>query len=192
MGNATAVNGHTKPTNPKDMQGIHKSPIVSVISQPVIAELGIAMLEGAYKYGRHNYRTVGVRASIYVDATMRHIAAWWEGEDFDPDSQAQLSHVTKAIASLVVLRDSIIQGNFTDDRPPVSTVDWSALNAEVRKLNEQYPDPVPAHTEKKSIESAQGVVELPCDVEPPLAQHAFEEWVRANNYEPYTVVRGGR
>src|SRR5437879_6154887 len=94
-----------KDTKPKDAMGMKKVPF-STISAPVMAELGVAMLEGALKYGRHNYRVIGVRASVYYDAVMaRHMPCWWEGEDEDPDSG--LSHVTKAIASLVVLRDAM-------------------------------------------------------------------------------------
>src|SRR3569832_2708438 len=88
-----------KPSNPKDAVGIKKAPL-STVSAPVIAELGVAMLEGARKYGRHSYRALGVRASAYYDATMRHLMQFWEGEDVDPDSG--LSHITKAIASFVV------------------------------------------------------------------------------------------
>ena len=62
----------TKPTNPKDAIGIKKVPF-STVPARVIAEIGLAMLEGAAKYGRHNYRVSGVRASVYYDAAMRHI-----------------------------------------------------------------------------------------------------------------------
>ena len=95
-----------KETNPKDAIGASKVPM-STVSCAVLAEVGVAMLEGACKYGRHNYRGVGVRASVYYDATQRHLMSWWEGEDLDPDSE--LSHITKAITSLVVLRDAMIQ-----------------------------------------------------------------------------------
>ncbi|SVD92517.1 uncharacterized protein METZ01_LOCUS445371, partial [marine metagenome] len=30
-------------------------------------------MEGAIKYGRHNYRIAGVRASVYIDATIGHL-----------------------------------------------------------------------------------------------------------------------
>ncbi|MDE2107524.1 MAG: hypothetical protein KGL39_60585, partial [Patescibacteria group bacterium] len=106
-----------KPTNPKDAVGIAKAG-TSCVPQNVIAELGVAMQEGALKYGRHNYRAAGVRASVYYDACRRHVDDWWEGEDIDPDSE--LSHVTKAIATLTVLRDSMMRGNWVDDRPPKS------------------------------------------------------------------------
>lgn len=150
MSKLTAVNGqHAKPTNPKDAVGINKIPMFSYIPRAVIAQLGLALMEGGHKYGRHNYREAGVRASIYMDATDRHLSAFWEGEMFDPDSAAKLNHIVKAIASLVVLADGIVQGNWVDDRPPVSAVNWSELHAETRKLNEQYPDPVPSWTQKR-------------------------------------------
>lgn len=133
----------TKPTNPKDACGIRKVP-VSVVPQPVLAEVGLALLEGALKYGRHNYRDAGVRASVYQDAVWRHMAAWWEGEDIDKDSG--LSHVTKAMAGLVVLRDSMLRGNWIDDRPPKSQPGWiDELNQKASALLDKYPDPLPAH-----------------------------------------------
>lgn len=104
-----------KPTNPKDLVGIKKIP-QSCVSQAVMREVGVALMEGDLKYGRHNYREAGVRASIYYDATRRHIDDWWEGESIDTDSG--LHNVTKAIAALTVLRDAMIQGKYTDDRPP--------------------------------------------------------------------------
>jgi hypothetical protein len=140
--------GVIKETNPKDGIGFDKAPMFSYIPRGVIAELGLAMLEGGHKYGRHNYRPAGVRVSIYLDAADRHMSAFWEGEDNDPDSKATLSHITKAIASLTVLRDSMIQSNFIDDRPPRSNVNWKELHAETKKLNEQYPNPLPPYTEK--------------------------------------------
>ncbi len=134
----------SKPSNPKDALGIKKVP-ASTIPAPVMAELGVAMLEGALKYGRHNYRVIGVRASVYYDAVMaRHMPCWWEGEDVDPDSGVH--HLTKAIASLVVLRDAMIQGTWVDDRPPPSPVGWiKPLNEAVSKLLEKYPNPVPPY-----------------------------------------------
>jgi len=125
----------SKPTNPKDVVGVLKVPM-SVIPAGVLAEVGVGMFEGTSKYGRHNYRAMGVRASVYYDATMRHLMGWWEGEDLDPDSG--LSHVTKAICSLVVLRDAMVQGKFTDDRPPSSAPFYAALNAKVEEITERH------------------------------------------------------
>jgi hypothetical protein len=131
-----------KPSNPKDMVGCSKTPW-SVLPTPVLAEAALGMFEGALKYGRHNYRAVGVRASIYYDATERHLTAWWEGEDLDPESG--LSHITKAITSLMVLRDSMIRGNWTDDRPPATPELYKELNKKAAALIEQYADRNPKH-----------------------------------------------
>lgn len=131
-----------KPTNPKDAIGIRKAPM-STVPAGVMAELGTAMLEGAAKYGRHNYRAVGVRASVYYDALMRHAFAWWEGEDIDPDSG--MSHVTKAIATLVVLRDAMMQGKLEDDRPPRSAPFFGELNAQAGVILDRHADKSPKH-----------------------------------------------
>jgi len=137
-----------KDTNPKDAVGTKKVPF-STISAPVIAELGLAMLEGARKYGRHNYRISGVRASVYYDAFLRHLIAWWEGEDIDPDSG--LHHLTKAMACLAVIRDSIIRGNWVDDRPPKVQSGWiQELNKRATEIIEKYPNAEEPYTELNS------------------------------------------
>ena len=105
---------NTKPTNPKERFGIRKVSM-SVVPATVLSEVAVGMTEGAVKYTPYNWREAGVRASVYYDATMRHLMRWWEREDIDPDSK--LSHITKAICSLMVLRDGMIQGVMTDDRP---------------------------------------------------------------------------
>jgi hypothetical protein len=131
-----------KETNPKDAIGIRKAPL-SVVPIRVIVELGLAMLEGAVKYGRHNYRVAGVRASVYFDATMRHMFAWWEGEDLDPDTK--LSHITKAIASLTVLRDSMMQGNWVDDRAPRTALFYDEANKKAGDIIDRHKDKNPKH-----------------------------------------------
>lgn len=139
---------NSKDTNPKDAVGIKKVPF-STVPAPVVAEVGLAMLEGARKYGRHNYREAGVRASVYYDASFRHLTGWWEGEDID--SCSGLSHITKAIAGLMVLRDSMIKGNWVDDRPPKVKSGWiEELNKKAEDIINKYPNSLPPYTEKKT------------------------------------------
>jgi len=134
-----------KNSNPKDAIGIKKAPM-STVSAPVLMEMGLAMLEGDRKYGRHNYRVIGVRSSVYYDAAMRHLMAWWEGEDIDPDSG--ISHVTKALSCLSVLRDAMINEKFTDDRPPKIKDGWiQELNKKAAEIIERYPDAKDPHTQ---------------------------------------------
>ena len=127
-----------KPSNPKDAIGCKKPPL-STVPMPVVFEVGAALLEGACKYGRHNFRVIGVRSSVYFDATMRHLCSWWEGQDIDDDSG--LHHVTKAIASLVVLRDAMMQSKLNDDRPPAANREW-LRHAQVRtdEVLNRYPE----------------------------------------------------
>jgi hypothetical protein len=81
----------------------------------VVMETALGMMEGGIKYGRHNYRGCGVRCTVYYDATMRHIADYLEGTVIDKDSG--MSHLSKALSSSQVMLDSMIMGNWIDDRP---------------------------------------------------------------------------
>lgn len=129
----------TKPTNPKDALGIKKVPMHCVPSAPLL-EVGLAMMEGGRKYGTHNYRDMGVRMSTYYDAVWRHLIAWWENENIDPDSGVH--HVVKAIACLFVLRDSMIMGNCEDDRPIkyANGMGMGELNELAAGLIVKYPE----------------------------------------------------
>lgn len=138
-----------KPSNPKDIVGIRKTAF-SALPMRVVHEASLGMMEGALKYGRHNYRGVGVRASVYFDATMRHLVTWWEGEDMDPDSKVH--HVAKAITSLMVLRDAMLRDMMEDDRPP-SSVDYSQeLDKAAAALVDLHADKNPKHYTIKDAE----------------------------------------
>lgn len=134
-----------KPTNPKDAVGVKKVGL-SVLPTRVLYEVALGCLEGALKYRRHNYRIYGVRGSVYYDATKRHLDSWWEGQDIDPASQ--LNHITKAISSLVCLRDAMLHENWTDDRPPKCKDGWiEEYNERAAALIDRTPNPKPPHTE---------------------------------------------
>lgn len=136
----------TKETNPKDAIGVRKSPM-SCVSSPVVLEMGLGMMEGGRKYGRHNYRVAGVRASVYYDAAMRHMMDWWEGTDIDPDSG--LSHISKAMSALHVLRDAMMNDMWTDDRPPkFKNREWlKQMNEKAGEIIDKYPVSLPPFTE---------------------------------------------
>ena len=138
----------SKESNPKDIRAVKKWGRFSCVPWPVIWEVCAALDEGSRKYGRHNWREAGVLYSVYFDATLRHLTAHWEHEDLDPDSG--LSHITKAIASLIVLRDAMIQENYIDDRPPKSNVKETRerLQKQVEVLFKLYPKSVKPFTEK--------------------------------------------
>lgn len=111
----------TKQSNPKDRCGVKKVSL-SYAPMPAVMSAARALHYGANKYGPFNWREVGVRASVYYDASLRHLAEWYNGEDLDADSK--LSHIDHAIAGLLVLRDCMLSGNFTDDRPTPAAPNW--------------------------------------------------------------------
>lgn len=153
-----------KQSNPKDAVGSSKARWFSYIPLRVLAYVGLALFEGARKYGRHNYREAGVRASVYVDACVNgHLTKWWEGEDIDrdtcsigedgkPDLSTGLNHIDKAIASLIVLRDGMLQGNWVDDRPPAIAYPeefWPDLDRRAKAIIARYPEAREPFTEDR-------------------------------------------
>ena len=71
---------------------------------------------GAAKYARYNFKK-GAPASESVDCAMRHLLAWWNGEDTDPESGQ--SHLDHFVWNAMRLADEL-QGPMKaelDDRP---------------------------------------------------------------------------
>lgn len=151
--------GHTQPpeskantTNPKDLIGSTK---VSLSKFPAVAIVhgAHAMMDGAEKYGAYNWRAKQVQADIYVDAAMRHLAAWFEGEELAKDSKVH--HLGHAIACCAILLDAQETGNLIDNRPvndqsrlvlPAVLERLQNTIAEQRKKKKEAAPPVPTAT----------------------------------------------
>lgn len=132
----------SKLTNPKDHFGSAKIDLGNVPDTLVICA-ATALLEGALKYGRFNWRIAGVRVSIYHAALKRHVAKWWNGQNHDKKSQVH--HLDNAIACLTILRDAELYGLLEDDRPPCPNPDAMAdfidgKEVEVAFLKELFKD----------------------------------------------------
>ena len=129
-----------KDGNPKDSIGVTK-PSTHFIPRPVLYEVGNVLFSGARKYGAFNWRVAGVRASVYQDAAGRHIDAWQEGQDLDPESR--IHHLSHAIAGLMIIRDAMICDKFVDDRPPSAPEDWmKKAQAQTGAIIERQPNSV--------------------------------------------------
>lgn len=115
-------------TNPKDLIGIKKVRL-SLVPPSSIVYQALAMEDGAKKYGPYNWRLNKVQASIYVDAAMRHLTSWFDGEDNAEDSQKP--HLAHALACLGILVDAKETGNLVDDRPKAGST--SALIERFKK-----------------------------------------------------------
>ena len=128
----------TKLTNPKDAIGCGKLPL-DLVPDTAVAWQAMVHLHGALKYGPWNWREAGVRSSIYVAALRRHVAAWWNGEELDPESN--LPHLAHAAACLNILMDAKECGKLNDDRPPHISISQfhHKLNEMTKAMKDQNP-----------------------------------------------------
>lgn len=78
-----------------------------------------AFAEGFAKYGYMSWRNAEVRitATDYVAGAMRHLMAFLDGEDVDPESSTGKLHLEGAVACLGIMLDCIQRGTLIDDRP---------------------------------------------------------------------------
>ena len=99
--------------NPKKAQGMKKVPLHEI---PPLAEAHIscAFYDGDLKYGFRNWREKPVDAETYIAATLRHIHAWAEGEEFAEDSGVH--HLGHAGACICLLLDAQANGKLIDNR----------------------------------------------------------------------------
>ena len=100
--------------DPKAEFGILK-PSISCVPPVAIFAMGQVMQSGADKYGAFNWRSRKVNASVYYNAIQRHLMAWWDGQENDPDTAA--SHLGHAMAGAALILDGQSLGVLNDDRP---------------------------------------------------------------------------
>lgn len=133
-----------KATNPKDAIGDTKVPLwlLSVVAK---AHWAAAQFAGMVKYGAWNWRSAGVRSSVYISALERHLEAFKNGEDFDPVDGTH--HLGNIMACAAILLDARAAGKLTDDRPPAINFrpEFDQVQATMAKLREQYKDKAPRH-----------------------------------------------
>lgn len=133
-----------KSTNPKDIVGSDKIPFHLWPETATI--LGsLAMLDGALKYGRSNFRVSGVKASIYFDACKRHLNAWFEGEDNAPDSDVH--HLGHVLACIAIIVDATVTNKLVDDRMVEGGYNEMvrAFTPLVAEIKEKHKDKNPQH-----------------------------------------------
>jgi len=106
---------HYPDNNPKTAVGAKKLPL-EVVPPSAVHALAEAFADGARKYGPYNWREKTISSSIYYAAALRHITAWWDGEDIARDSG--VPHLHHAIACLAMLIDGGSVGKLNDNRPP--------------------------------------------------------------------------
>lgn len=109
---------------------------LSIVPLIAIAHEAVALMVGAKKHGRNNYRESLVDADLYLAAALRHISLWQAGQDLDPEG---FHHLGAARACLGMLLDAWENGNMVDNRVRNAYPDvLEELNEWVREDNEQY------------------------------------------------------
>lgn len=76
---------------------------IDLIPPEALEMIGQAFTHGAAKYDDHNWRG-GINYSRLYGAVLRHLNAYWKGEDIDEDSG--LPHLALAGAELCMLMAS--------------------------------------------------------------------------------------
>lgn len=138
------VSSDLKPTNPKDIVGSDKLPL-HLWPATATGYGCLALLDGALKYGRSNWRVAGVRLSIYVDAIQRHTNALFEDEWIDPDSG--VPHVSHILACAAIIADAEAAGKLEHDEqfPGGYREMIENLTPHVARLKDKHVDKFPKH-----------------------------------------------
>lgn len=104
-----------KPTaGRKDDQGKLRWDLLPI---PAVSEIIKVLTSGSIRYGAWNWAG-GIDYSRVYAAALRHLTAWWDGEDLDPDSN--ISHLAHAgCCILFLLTYSLLGYNKYDDRPDI-------------------------------------------------------------------------
>ena len=141
------MNDNTKPGAwiPPDKALRHNvgKPELSYIASLPYAWRGFAAVcaYGAKKYFRFNYLQGGAPYSQHFDCLLRHLSAWWAGEELDPESG--LHHLDHAVWNALVLSENARVRPEDDDRPtaPSSLPSTAATTTRLVYLASPYSHP---------------------------------------------------
>jgi hypothetical protein len=122
--------------NPKDRVACDRLPL-DLWPLTATTMASVAMLNGALKYGRANWRRIPVKATVYLAACQRHMAAWLDGEEADEEG---VPHLASMLASLAIIVDAKAAGTLIDDRPAAGgyrslATELTPLVAQLRTLH---------------------------------------------------------
>ena len=85
----------------------------SLLTRPMLESMIAALMYGENKYSRGNFKG-GFTNTRLLAAAMRHIMAFNDGEDLDPESN--VSHLGHAMAALAMCLDNRAEGTSVEGR----------------------------------------------------------------------------
>ena len=81
-------------------------PELGLVPKSLIWAVGIILTFGAKKYGPNNWRNGFIWSRVY-NALLRHLTAWWGGEDLDTETgKSHLWHAACELAFLIEFEES--------------------------------------------------------------------------------------
>lgn len=111
--------------NPKTRVGGQNKLPMHLIPPRALAHVALAFADGGLKYQAYNWREEKISSSVYYGAALRHLNAWWEGENIAPDGVAH--HLAHAICCMAMILDTMDSPMLNDNRPPAIGKPYSAL-----------------------------------------------------------------
>lgn len=165
------ISMNTQVNDPKGAAGALKAPM-HLIPPYALEQTAWVQKLGAEKYGPYNWRKTGVCASTYVSAIMRHLNAWRDGEDLDPESG--ISHIAHIASSCNILLDAGHCGTLQDDRnkkPVPNTFALVSANAAADAVK------------RASVTLDQRVLPIPSEWDLPPVPEGYDRWVYRGTFE---------
>jgi Domain of unknown function (DUF5664) len=99
----------------KDSQGLKKAPW-HLVPYDALGEIVKVLWYGAKKYDERNWEK-GMDYSDVFGGVQRHLSAWWNREDNDPETG--LSHLSHAGTGILFLLAYTLRSKGNDNRPEV-------------------------------------------------------------------------
>jgi hypothetical protein len=123
--NAAEMNAKVPDNNPKTrVGGMNKVPM-HLVPPRALAHVALAFADGGFKYQPYNWHTEPISASVYYGAMLRHIYAWWDGEDVPSDGVAH--HLAHAACCILMILDTMGTECLNDNRPSMIGEGYSEL-----------------------------------------------------------------
>lgn len=101
------------PADPKKIYGDKKPPLIQ-LPLVAVAHASCAHYDGDLKYGWRNWRDNPVEARTYLNAAMRHLHLWNEGEEYTRDTG--VNNLGAVIACCAILLDAQVNDALIDNR----------------------------------------------------------------------------
>jgi len=93
-----------------------EKPTFDLLPIELLADVNKVLEHGRDKYGLNNWcKPDGFKYSRCYNALLRHMFAWWRGED--NDKETGISHLAHAMCNLIFLMYHFKNNKQTDDRP---------------------------------------------------------------------------